>query len=153
MIANVTGRSKVWVTLHEYMRITRALCAYTSAGVARPTDRHRGDNYGLHSRLLYSCVQLPPAHFRLTDNICDTCESFAPPLLFRSAMIILLTIMSRDSIRKFRSTDGDVYWNTQIKCAGRCNSFFDFQCNFSIARRVTWIYCTSIARLYEQWRE
>jgi len=29
----------------------------TTVSLILPTDRRRGDNYGLHSRLLYSCVQ------------------------------------------------------------------------------------------------
>lgn len=40
--------------LFHTMRIT---CAYVDDRVAHPTERRRGDNYGLHSRLLYSCVQ------------------------------------------------------------------------------------------------
>lgn len=47
----------MWVMYHRCIRITCALCVCVDDRVAHPTDRRRGDNYGLHSRLLYSCVQ------------------------------------------------------------------------------------------------
>lgn len=54
---------------------------------------------------------LPPVHFRLADNapvLVQAPANHSIPRRYSTAMIILLTKTSCDSICRFRLTDGDI---------------------------------------------